>query len=736
MSNKAYDEFVSGLESFGIKINDASLQEKNLIKDIYKSTLNFIADHNLVAGSQLADGLESLGKPMSIMNSNVSLSSIGHDAIHTLCVNAKIPQHLMSAAMKSVAFCIVNDKSRDLGTHFSTSMPSMEGLGEVDFRRLDSVFGVEAMKDFSENAAHALEDFGMDSDKLTTDIRMNIAITLLRFHKNVIDRMINRKPCSGNVVQFEVPYAEVYDLASAGASTSAVRNRGDHRVPFIDLYKNPEAVRTAAKKIVPLKANDSNPATMTADTRILFGAQVNLFDLALDANTIGYTNVDHTDLVSDGVKLDTIYLQLFVDNGGVGDITDIIPIVVKNRSGAGFHMRNNAQDSADRNCVLAERIKLNDETLKLAGTAALGLAAITGDAFLQLDLNVSGNINLKTADTHVYGTVKAAVATISGDAAAAEVTTAFDTMTFTLLDYSLDARYSEENMRKTTTAIKTAVRPMAYEIPVGKNIVVDYSLQQMRPDNVLDIVSQALALGNDYRHISHIIEAVATVYDRLANEDTNNLFIDHKSKISFDYVAGMKVNPFVYMDTLKLSDHVTNLQSGRIFGDIRSAVDKYLLEIFALMYVKSFYLNALDAGEKPRFRVLTSSAIIAAILNIEHYHDHLNKPNTADGTNIEFTRVLPNGTIMEVISTTWDTSIDKMLIIPYRAGAPESELNFGQNCDRGTFVANYSPTQNQATIRRIATNSREAVITTNPVAAVITVTDVSAIFETLGGMGV
>lgn len=732
MANE-YNAFVTALEEMGVELdtNGMTLAEKSLMRKIWANVINFIDDNQLAAGTVNTTALEDLRAPISQFNDRMTLSDIGAPAIVGLCESCKVAPQMMHAAVRSIAFAIANKNAMDYGTHFNAATPAVEDFENVNVRALSTVLGPSAMANIEETGRVAgVEAFGKDIDKVVTDMKMNLAINILKFHKNLVDRLINRKPVAGNMVQFQVPYAEAYDLAKASAADSATRNHSDHKVPFLDLYKNPETANTAAKLIEPLKVNDAD-GVLLADSQLMFDADIPMFDLAMDAAKVGYNHVDYSDLVSEGVMLDTIYLSV-TD----GTTTEILPIVVKGRSSARYLMRASSRDSAERSCVLNEAIKLDSTTEVTAGTPTTLLSTVTGGAFVRARIRVSGEINLKTADTSAHGTLSTEITTDDGSAVDPAIVTDYNALTFSLAAYSLDARYSEENMRKTSAAVRMNMRPLSYEIPVGKNVVVDYSLAQVQPDAVLNVVSQAIAIGNDYRAINFMMEQLNIVYDRIQSEGGDGIFLDHQDRIGYDYVAGMQVMPAVFMDTFDIDAAVTSLSSGRTLGDIRGAVEKYLIEMCAKLYSDSMYVEQLNPGEKPRFRVLTSGPVLASILNVPHYHDHLNTTAPADGENILYTRVLPDGTVLEVFTTTWEMMTDKMLLVPFRATAPDSILNFAQNCDRGTFVANFSPTSFQATHKRIATNSREIPIITNPVAALLTITKISELFDGMASLGV
>jgi hypothetical protein len=731
-----YKNFVAALEDLSIQVDDKqlSLVEKGTVAKVWTNTLDFLEDRNLTPGENRG-GLEAFDKPLVSINGNTTLEHVGVEAIVQFCEQCEIPREQQFSAACCIAHILTNEQSA--AVHFDSGRSGIESMGDkIQFKDFNSVFGANASAMITHQATAALEAFGQDIDKMVNDVKVNIAITMLKFHKNIIDRVMFRKPCDSNIVQFAVPYNEVYDLAESTNQTSAVRNQGAHRVPFIDLYHRPEIANTEAKKIIPLKANDTGATPLlVADSKIVFGKDVNLFDLALDATKFGHSHVDYTDIVADGVLFDSAVLEVTLDDGTNPAVAELFELPLRIRSGARFQLRNNSRDSADRNCVIGEKLLFDAETKKVDGTANTVLAAFTGDAGLLLKVDIDGRINLKTADTFAQGQVTGSVVTESGEAPIAAVTDAFADLTFALKYYTLDARYSEENMRKTTSAVRMSMRPMAYEIPVGKNYVVDYSLAQVKPTDVLGTISQAIAIGNDIRALRLMKDTMDLVYDRLKAEASRTMFTNYQDRVAFDFVAGMKVLPYIFRGEIDIAE-VESLRTSDILGDIRTLVEKKMLEIFSLIYNQSLYLQALNNGEKPHFKVITSGPIMSTCFAIPHIHNHLNIEQAVDGESVEYARVLPDGTRLDVITTTFNEFIDKIIIIPYRKNDPTSELNFGVNCDRGQFVANFTPTISHGVHRRIAVNSREIIYPTNPIGCYIEVKNISSYFDQLGNLDV
>ena len=210
-----------------------------------------------------------------------------------------------------------------------------------------------------------------------------------------------------------------------------------------------------------------------------------------------------------------------------------------------------------------------------------------------------------------------------------------------------------------------------------------------------------------------IIRELLHVYDVTNEENADPNFRERLDKIGFQYVSSQLVRPVVYLGTIDLAN-VDSVRSSDVLGDIRQYVEWELLNYISLIYQNSFYKHQLNAGEKPMFKVFTSSVILENIFSIPHIHNHLNTESPVDGSSVEYRRVLPNGTILDCVTCTFNYMRDKVVMIPYRENAPEDILNFGHNWDYGTFVAHYNPQLDNAVNKRVFSNTRSMVIPTNP----------------------
>lgn len=599
----------------------------------------------------------------------------------------------------------------------------------ADIKGFDSMFSSAGIRGGYFEAT-GFESFGKDINNSTTDAKIAITVTLLKFHKSIINRLIPNRPEMTNVVVYNVENIEVYDLMKSKDNASSVRD-GDHVIPFIDLYSDPSPANTAAKPIELLLANDVVPAKLFAANMPFVGMEVNMFDYALNLGQVGYNHIDYTDLVNEGGRLKNIILKV-TD----GADTEYVAVNVLNQPGSSFLMASNTNDAAERVCALRSKTNLTLNTVQMSGVDSVLLAGLTVDAFVEVNMNVQGLVNIRKSNLNVLGSCEVGLKTISGTAPVAADANIFNALTISVVAYEPKFEYSEENVRKTSTAMRIINRQRGYEIPGNKSVVTQFSLAQTRPETVINSLSQLISIGNDDRALKLILDSIDNVYNRLQQEATFGEN-DYAKKVLNDFVAGHICNPSIYRTTYSLKTHLANMRSGEIWGDLRGLAEKLLLEVITRINQESKYMQALDAGEKQEFNVLTSPYILTALLGVPHYHAALGGDQTEGARGeIEFRRVLPNGSVLNVITTTFTYMQDRMLMLPVRPSKPKDVLNYAHNIDLGTFVAQVVPFDNGAFSKQVIANGREFPIITNPVAALIQFKDLTEVFDGIGVLGI
>ncbi len=694
---------------------DRGSSEEMFLSNLFKATGDFLVDSRLVnakARNVIDDlsvviGLEDFEAP------TVASSSLNDVTLDTLLNAARIPESKRAEAVDSIhlllaKFAFAGTSSINyVNTHFGSGRDNDLNTRVATQTRATYAPGVMGL--INDNAVPAMEAFGASSDKVLPDIRSAIAVTLLRFHKGLLDRIMHRCVSDTPYVKYVQTYAEFYDMLKSNDADHKVRNDGSHRQPFINLYADAAPVSNELQPIIPLKANDTEDL-LIADGVVAINKEANLFDLSRLAKEFGKTHTNWTDLVSEGAILDSVYVKFTKDG-----TSEIHQIATRDIRSAAFNMYPNAADSSDRSATVEVRVVLNKDSKDSTGNATKLFTAFTGNDFLRVGVHVHADIRNKTSDVLGYGAVNFAPFNSANVPVQSAAKTAITGLTAELIGYTVDARYSEENLRRSNLAIQTNVKTYDYEISNGRYILVDYSLQEDAPDAVMKFVSEASSLGCDHRAVDIITHQLMYVYDRNHEEATVPGLQSRLTTLGLNYVAGMRVRPTVYLATIDLNK-VDTIRSGDILGDIRQTVEWELLNLISLLHQNSYYKHQLEDGETPKYKVCTSNVIIDNLLGIPHYHNHLNKNDTPtdNSGNVEFRHVLPNGTELDCVSTTFNDMRDKMFIIPFRESDPKSELNFGHNWDFGTFVGSYEYQFENAVNKRFIANTRSQVVPTNP----------------------
>lgn len=693
-------------------------------KRIFDLCCDFLVDNHIVAnnGTDYYSLDNSIG--MESINAGFDPTKFGVDRVMQLIDQSHVvpPENRRNAALVLGAL-LCRAKGSKSGSTFLAQHFSHVARGDTANLELGRSVYPESLGGVLSNIGiPGTEAFGANIDNVLPDLRAAMSITLLQFHRGMCDRILHRRTNGTPYVRYKAPYGEVYDMLKSNDPDNQIRNHGNHYIPFLQLYGDPTMVSNTLQPIVPLTSNDTENNKLYADGYVLFGANnVNLFDLSRIPGQLGKSHYNLTDLVSENVALDSIIFQ--ISDGA--STTETFEVNVRQLNGARLNMLPNVNDSGIRGCLLDYIFRLDKNSKQQNGTPSTLLNKCTDTDYLRCHMKVTSVINLKYADVDGYGTISLEPYNINGAAVDEQVTTMLEGLTVNLVAYRLDACYSEENLRKSNLAIRSNTRTFDFEISNGRNIMVDYSFDEELPEFLMSLVTEATSLGQDHRALDIIVKELMHVFDVTNLEDNDPDFRPKLDKIGFQYVSSQLVRPVVYLSTINLDD-VDTIRSSDFLGDIRQFVEWQLLNLTSLIYQNSFYKQQLNPGEAPKFKVITSAVVLDNLLSIPHIHNHLNHDDTPGGDgSIEYRRVLPNGTVLDCITCTYNYMRDKIVMIPYRDNMPESYLNFGHNWDYGTFVANYNPQIDNAVNKRVFANSRTMVIPTCPIGLYIDVQNIS-----------
>jgi len=707
MSSK-FDDFRSAFTKSAKK--KGNLEDILLADEIFTHTNTFITTNHLMSSSAALENLSAT--PVLIQKDN------GPDAhaIETFVDKCLVPEAMKFRTCMELSRIIHGDNT-DVSNFMKVERPDAKNVVP-----LSRIYGVNALDFIANDGRLAMESFGENTDKLTSDTRLNVALTVMKAHRSLIDRVLARQAVEDIITTIKIPSPEVYNLDLSQNSSAAVRYDTHTRHPMIELNRNPNPVNTTPKLIVPLSENDNDDAPQMLGTSLRTGMQINLFDLSMDANKIGYSHIDWTDLISDGGAISVLYIAVTKTDTTTTPATittEMFPIPVKFHRDAQFTTLSNVNDSGDRGVQLQAVYALTSTSTQSDKAASVILAEYTA-AKIVLDIGFNSRLSIKTGYISGSGQVSAKlISSTPGGSVSAPLVADFANLSFAVVSYDTSLYFSEENLRKTTAAIRMNYKQLQFLIPVGRTFIVDYSLaNQDVGEDVISTVNQAINLGNDARGLGIIADTFESVSERLTFEAANP-DIDWYNSVAQDYAAGTLSLPHVYVGELDLSKTAVMRETERL-GDLHSYVTSRILGLLADAYNKSLYLTTLEAGEKPVFKVVTSTVIKSLLFGITNYYNNLNdKADIADGA--DYSLYLPDGTRLDIVGTTFKAYEGLMVLFPVRESDPESVTSFGKLLDRGTYTAQYTPVSNGAANKRIICNSREIVFPTNPMGISLTV---------------
>ena len=578
---------------------------------------------------------------------------------------------------------------------------STRSNGTASTTPLSDIYASDTVATLTSEVAPSSEAFGVNIDLAVPDLKVAITVAIMNFHTRLLPRLLPVKSINQPEIQYTKEYLEVYDLADLDAP----------RRRLLDLYTEPEFAANELKRIEPLNVNDDGDLYIVEDpgtpgdypkNLLKFGVKCNILKLATIKDKPGYSRINRTDIIAENVKLDYIVIKF-------GDEYFRINVPVSlNR----LTRTMNNDDVAQRNADIKFRVTLKKGDKMANGNPNTELDNLKDNERIVLDINVKPSISLKYGDADCLIAVKASAISVDDTAVSVEATTVAG-KTIATIGYSLDARYSEENLRKTSIAVWTHRQNFSYDIPIGRNYVFDYAIGQENADENATNLTKVIGLGQDHVALSTVLLRTAQdVADRIKSVGANAE--DRADYVGTRYVAGDKVRPTIYQGTLDFTK-INTLKDADRPGDIKQKALTFLNAVTTNVLYDSLLLQQLE-GQGVTFRCVTSMMVLGKILAQPHIHNHMDKEDGRDlGDGVEYVLVLPNGVRIECVTTTFKYMENRMFMFPIIKSNAESELNYATNFDYGTLVAHYTPSGEEAHHRLFA-NIRELPIVTNPVA--------------------
>lgn len=581
-----------------------------------------------------------------------------------------------------------------------------------------------------------LEGFGVDVDKVVPDLKISITVSLMRFHRAVLPSLIPNRGTDSPNVMYTKPTVLLYQLDDVTAAP----------VPLINMYRDAALITNDLKPIIPLAVHEADiknerEKTLLADNVIKNGVHTNIIRLSVDENKFGNQHVGYTDLVAEKVRVDKIFFQIDTtkitdaegavqDNDdtykGTGTFMSVLP------SFAGELSRvTNGLDSSERNAIFphfhrlsGSSLEVDDEFKEEDPTEIHLFDSLESGDQIQINFRVSASIVLKTGD--VYGDITAVAKAVNQTgkptAAAEKLANAINTSGIKVLGYSLDAKHSEEDLKRSNIAVRTTFQPFSYDIPTGRNYLYDWPLG-VQQEEISTQLADIIAIGQDDRGIKIIKKSMDEVAASVAAEKIGAW--DNPNKTAAKFVSGSKVNPYIWQGTLNVAE-LQSIRSADRPGDVSQFAQTFLTRVIERMLTFSFWDHELGPNKVPTFNLLTSQSVLSNVLGMPHIHNHLDKRESDNVYKVPYRIVLQNGAILNCYVHTFAMVQDEIMIIPSVSDDDTSYLNFGHNWDYGTVVGQFTYT-GDAIFNRIYANCRELPIVTCPVGAQISVTGIPVI---------
>ena len=225
-----------------------------------------------------------------------------------------------------------------------------------------------------------------------------------------------------------------------------------------------------------------------------------------------------------------------------------------------------------------------------------------------------------------------------------------------------------------------------------------------------------MGVAQDKDAMKQITDICNTVYDGIKAAE---IILDENdiNYIGKCFVAGDKVKPTIYMDTLDFSD-INVIRDGDRSGDIKQKAITYLGAVTAKILNQSFFQQQLGGKSQVVFKCWCSIEVLTNIIGQVLYNPGIAEDTRGVlGDGVEYSLVLPNKVRLDFVTTTFADQQDKIVGIAVVESA-ESELNFGHNWDYGVLVSHYTVSGHLAH-NRLFSNMRYLIVPTNPIAFVI-----------------
>jgi hypothetical protein len=555
----------------------------------------------------------------------------------------------------------------------------------------------------------SMESFSSMSDYLLPDVKTHIVVTLLRLKFGIItNRIFPRRSQKEPWIQFVIENLEGYNMEDSMSLKHDIRN-GRHRFWISDLLSDPSPVSMVLKPVIPNVNNDPGGTYLVGGQPIYKpGINIPLLDLTYDPNRPGYASADYTDILSDGGRVDNIHFSITYDDGApitlnfqtgklnAYDDAKFQPIPNTPEASPGYRLSTLRwkkplltgslyTSTGDQVVTISSNQDIADFATAILGSPAAGYYAV-----IKLEPVTEIDIREATAEMKVAASIVPyydAERINPTDPAYVTFIAELAKFSIQITGYELDLKFSEENLKKSTIALRSIPSEKIYSIVTGPNYLIDWSLREAAaPADVVNGLTQVMQIGLDDRNFDIIEDTLNDVYDRARSEYLEGDHLNNRQRIAESYVSGRKVKPTIIKTSTDFVAGLKALRESDYLSDVRSRAEAWLMQLLTQIVQESKYNMQLDAGEAVHFKVITSLPIFSAIFAAPTIHAHIEAKYPQGDTpvtsgqavdGIEYTKTLPNGFKVTFVIAPYDKVQNKMIGVINREQHAESELNFG-----------------------------------------------------------
>ena len=654
--------------------------------------------------------------------------SVGASAIAELVASCGIPECHRAAACERVAAILCQVVGRDSSialNEYRQNTPEDEIQGKLC--SLESLYGAELWGQISPST----EAFGIGMDKTVLDLRTMLTVGLLQFGVALTPRIVPIQSTTQSNVTIKRELSLVYDMSKPEAKP----------VRALHLFRDPSMVSVKAVRIVPLVKNDASHEFLheTVEDAYKFRKEFNLFKLSIDSTRDGYDKFNHTDLIEDNIKVDGLLVKVTKagtpaqgtegDDGYVAATDAVEELFLLPISTDRARLTQIADDylSTERRLALDHyTLTLSKDSAVVGSTEASAIFAdLPATNYVSFKVKLNAHVDRKTGDADADAWFTK-VRVEDGSDTPVEDQSFVSDLTIEPVAFKLDARFNEDNKRKSSIRIEINTRTMSYELPSGRNFFVDSAIGQEGAVNAAARISQFECLGRDGNNLNIIARTLDAVHDMRVMRGNGQ---EASAELAATYAAGDLVNQIAIATKIDFGAEGAFLAnaSNEATADIKQFVKFRLNKFMMSLLGQSLISHQLAAGAKISFRLITSPYVLGAILQLHHIREHLDRMDQAGSGAVQYVISLDCGVNLEVVTTDFDAIQNKMVIIPFFESAPTSVFNFGSDWDQGTLVGTIPlGADNTAAHNRLFSVTREALIPTNVVGATIVLDGMSA----------